>query len=148
MNTLYKLNKTSLVCMETSFDEAEASGRGLGMCPYDPWDNATSILIVPQFVGSFDEGNENDLGGGYMSKKKWLSFQKARLNCSLPGRDPFYFDEIYKGEVYDIFMKTFDDKKPMCEERDVWLKTRQQECDRSGAGFVSQKKAIRRQVDL
>ncbi|XP_052792359.1 semaphorin-2A-like isoform X2 [Mya arenaria] len=248
MNTLYKLNKTSLVCMEhkqinadaqvqrrcaiqgkhlnpdcqnhirvimekdegklfvcgtgafspttytlneTSFDEAEASGRGLGMCPYDPWDNATSILIdngnpgnatvpyfgtftdfiknspifyrpsyavdgvtysekstdmedtkwlnLPQFVGSFDEGNEvftffretaleytennqkknyarvakvckNDLGGGYMSKKKWLSFQKARLNCSLPGRDPFYFDEIYdiykSGDLYfGVFYK-------------------------------------------
>jgi len=26
----------------------------------------------------------------------WTSFFKARLNCSLPGEFPFYFDEIRK----------------------------------------------------
>ena len=33
-----------------------------------------------------------DDGGG--EKKSWTSFLKSRLNCSVPGDIPFYFDEI------------------------------------------------------
>ena len=36
----------------------------------------------------------NDKGGPNKSKHSWTSFLKARLNCSVPGDFPFYFDEI------------------------------------------------------
>ncbi|XP_052794587.1 semaphorin-2A-like [Mya arenaria] len=174
---------------EVSLNMSGSTSRSLGMCPFDPLDNATSLLIdngnpgnatvpyfgtysdfiknsplfyrpsfsangtdysekgtdtedikwlnFPQFVGSFDEGNEvytffretaieypdkdahktysrvakvckNDLGGGYSSKKKWLSFQKARLNCSIPGPEPYAFDQIY--DIYksdDMYFALF-----------------------------------------
>ncbi|XP_033253389.1 semaphorin-1A-like [Drosophila miranda] len=37
---------------------------------------------------------KNDRGGPYNHGKSWTSFLKARLNCSVPGDFPFYFDEI------------------------------------------------------
>ncbi|ALC40972.1 Sema-1b [Drosophila busckii] len=37
---------------------------------------------------------KNDRGGPYNHAKSWTSFLKARLNCSVPGEFPFYFDEI------------------------------------------------------
>lgn len=37
---------------------------------------------------------KNDRGGPYTLNKSWTSFLKARLNCSVPGDYPFYFDEI------------------------------------------------------
>ncbi|KAL9921548.1 semaphorin 1b isoform 1-T4 [Glossina fuscipes fuscipes] len=37
---------------------------------------------------------KNDRGGPYTLSKSWTSFLKARLNCSVPGEFPFYFDEI------------------------------------------------------
>ncbi|XP_034103868.1 semaphorin-1A [Drosophila nasuta] len=37
---------------------------------------------------------KNDRGGPYNHGKSWTSFLKARLNCSMPGDFPFYFDEI------------------------------------------------------
>ncbi|GLH12202.1 Semaphorin-2A [Gryllus bimaculatus] len=37
---------------------------------------------------------KNDTGGQLMLKENWTTFVKARLNCSLPGEYPFYFDEI------------------------------------------------------
>jgi len=36
----------------------------------------------------------NDRGGARVLRHTWTSFFKARLNCSLPGEFPFYFDEI------------------------------------------------------
>jgi len=37
---------------------------------------------------------KNDKGGPHKFNNKWTSFLKARLNCSIPGDVPFYFDEI------------------------------------------------------
>lgn len=37
---------------------------------------------------------QNDVGGRYILKQNWATFVKARLNCSLPGDYPFYFNEI------------------------------------------------------
>lgn len=39
---------------------------------------------------------KNDRGGNTLSllKDKWTTFLKARLNCSIPGEFPFYFNEI------------------------------------------------------
>ncbi|KAL5292663.1 SEMA5A family protein [Megaselia abdita] len=79
-------------------------------------------LNDPQFVGSFEAGSfiyfvfreaaveymncgkvvysriarvcKEDAGGQKILKDNWTSFQKARLNCSIPGDFPFYFDEV------------------------------------------------------
>ena len=37
---------------------------------------------------------KNDQGGPHKQKSHWTSYLKARLNCSVPGEYPFYFDEI------------------------------------------------------
>lgn len=37
---------------------------------------------------------KNDKGGPHPLNDRWTSFVKARLNCSIPGEYPFYFDEI------------------------------------------------------
>ena len=37
---------------------------------------------------------KNDQGGPRTYKNKWTSFLKARLNCSMPGAYPFYFDQV------------------------------------------------------
>lgn len=37
---------------------------------------------------------KNDPGSLRFSRDHWTSFAKARLNCSLPGEYPFYFDEV------------------------------------------------------
>lgn len=37
---------------------------------------------------------KSDPGGERVHKDNWTSFVKARLNCSLPGEYPFYFDEV------------------------------------------------------
>ncbi|XP_070535820.1 semaphorin-5A-like isoform X2 [Ptychodera flava] len=37
---------------------------------------------------------KNDAGGHFLLEDNWTTFMKARLNCSLPGEFPFYFDEI------------------------------------------------------
>ncbi|KAL5005373.1 hypothetical protein ScPMuIL_018829 [Solemya velum] len=93
----------------------------------------TKWLNSPQFVGSFDVGNQvffffrevageytncgkkiysrvakvckNDKGAYDISKNAWTSFQKARLNCSIPGQYPYYFDEIQ--DVYTEDNKVF-----------------------------------------
>lgn len=79
-------------------------------------------LNDPQFVGSFEADEfvyfvfretaveymncgkvvysriarvcKSDPGGEHILKENWTSFVKARLNCSLPGEYPFYFDEV------------------------------------------------------
>ncbi|XP_033750859.1 semaphorin-2A-like isoform X3 [Pecten maximus] len=90
-----------------------------------------------QFVGSFDMGDsvyiffreealeftncekrvfsrvakvcKRDQGGARsILRNRWTSFQKARLNCSIPGDFPSYFDEIQDVErVGDIFYGLF-----------------------------------------
>ena len=37
---------------------------------------------------------KSDPGGTHILKDNWTSFVKARLNCSLPGEYPFYFNEV------------------------------------------------------
>lgn len=51
---------------------------------------------------------KNDRGGKYSFSARWTSFLKSRLNCSVPGDFPFYFDEIQAtarsgGTVYAVF---------------------------------------------
>ncbi|XP_024085624.1 semaphorin-5B isoform X1 [Cimex lectularius] len=42
---------------------------------------------------------KNDTGGQVMLRDNWTTFVKARLNCSLPGEYPFYYDNI-QGATY------------------------------------------------
>lgn len=37
---------------------------------------------------------KDDKGGPHQFGERWTSFLKTRLNCSVPGEYPFYFDEI------------------------------------------------------
>ncbi len=37
---------------------------------------------------------KSDRGGPHKHKRRWTTFLKARLNCSVPGEFPFHFDEI------------------------------------------------------
>lgn len=37
---------------------------------------------------------KNDHGGSFKFAHRWTTFMKARLNCSVPGDFPFYFNEI------------------------------------------------------
>lgn len=36
----------------------------------------------------------SDYGGPRPYSNEWTSFVKARLNCSIPGHYPFYFDQV------------------------------------------------------
>lgn len=44
---------------------------------------------------------KHDRGGPHRFRNRWTSFLKSRLNCSVPGDFPFYFNEIRK--FYIIF---------------------------------------------
>ncbi|XP_022912170.1 semaphorin 5c [Onthophagus taurus] len=53
---------------------------------------------------------KNDNGGKLLRRDNWTTFLKARLNCSIPGEYPFYFNEIQsasyvpeEGLVYATF---------------------------------------------
>ncbi|KAG1650348.1 Semaphorin-5B [Nymphon striatum] len=95
-------------------------------------------LNEPNFVGSFEIGDftyfffretaieyqncgkviysrvarmcKNDVGGRLVLKENWTTFLKARLNCSIGGEYPFYFNEIQKVfyiEGSETFYATF-----------------------------------------
>ncbi|KAK7073998.1 receptor activity protein [Halocaridina rubra] len=103
-------------------------------------------LNAPDFVHSFDYGEfvffffretaveymncgkrvysrvarvcKSDRGGGQQRfKNSWTSFLKSRLNCSVPGEYPFYFDEIqsttdiisgmYGGQNHELMYAVF-----------------------------------------
>lgn len=58
--------------------------------------------------GSFHQ--QSDAGGKFLLEDNWTTFVKARLNCSLPGSYPFYFDELQsthyvqeQGLIYAVF---------------------------------------------
>ncbi|XP_062599746.1 semaphorin-2A-like, partial [Saccostrea cucullata] len=104
-------------------------------------ENADPIrwLNEPQFVASFDVGEDvyfffreialeytnfmkkmvsrvarvckKDLGGSSLLVNKWTTYQKARLNCSLPGSFPFYFDliqdvQLVNNTFYGLFISS------------------------------------------
>ena len=37
---------------------------------------------------------KSDQGGPHKFRSKWTTFLKSRLNCSVPGETPFYFNDI------------------------------------------------------
>ena len=48
---------------------------------------------------------KSDQGGPHKFRDNWTSFLKTRLNCSVPGDHPFYFNEIQatSGNVTRLF---------------------------------------------
>jgi hypothetical protein len=44
---------------------------------------------------------QRDIGGGRKLRNTWTGYQKARLDCSIPGEFPIYFDVI---RMYLIYM--------------------------------------------
>ncbi len=48
---------------------------------------------------------KKDKGGPHRWSNRWTSFLKSRLNCSLPGQFPFYFNEIQS--VSDVVEGTY-----------------------------------------
>lgn len=46
---------------------------------------------------------KNDRGGPHRFKKRWTSFLKSRLNCSVSGEFPFYFNEIRKFYIFGSY---------------------------------------------
>ncbi len=90
------------------------------------------MLDKPDFVGSYEIGDyvyfffretaveymncgktiysriarvcKRDTGGKNILHQNWATFLKARLNCSIPGDFPFFFNEIQ-----DVFKPSYDD---------------------------------------
>lgn len=90
------------------------------------------MLDKPDFVGSYDVGGyvyfffretaveymncgktvysriarvcKRDTGGKNILHQNWATYLKARLNCSLPGEFPFFFNEIQ-----DVYKPSYDD---------------------------------------
>jgi len=50
---------------------------------------------------------KNDKGGPHKFRNHWTSFVKARLNCSIPGDFPFYFDEIREYSILGLIALVF-----------------------------------------
>ena len=53
------------------------------------------LLLLPSFQAVFSRVArvcKNDAGGAHKFRNKWTTFLKSRLNCSVPGERPFYFD--------------------------------------------------------
>lgn len=42
----------------------------------------------------------SDNGGPRPYSNEWTSFVKARLNCSIPGHYPFYFDQVCMNVIF------------------------------------------------
>jgi len=42
---------------------------------------------------------KRDTGGKNILVQNWATYLKARLNCSIPGEYPFYFNEIRKLQI-------------------------------------------------
>lgn len=53
-----------------------------------------SLIGTRKIVSRIARVCKNDQGGIHFGRDNWSSFKKARLNCSLPGKNPFYFDEV------------------------------------------------------
>lgn len=61
------------------------------------------LLFYPQAIYSrVARVCKHDKGGPHSYRDRWTSFLKARLNCSIPGEYPFYFDEIRKYRIVFI----------------------------------------------
>ena len=65
------------------------------LVPADPCSRGKTVVVVVQVVQSrVARVCKRDVGGSRVLRNTWTSFFKARLNCSIPGTFPFYFDEI------------------------------------------------------
>lgn len=63
---------------------------------------------------------KSDVGGTRSLNAKWTSFLKARLNCSVPGNYPFYFDEIQVASCSTSCFLTLTSQSPGHLPRPHW----------------------------
>lgn len=49
---------------------------------------------------------KRDTGGKNILSQNWSTYLKARLNCSIPGEFPFYFNEIRKF-LFNIIIRVY-----------------------------------------
>jgi len=59
-----------------------------------------------------------DKGGPHKFKNHWTSFVKARLNCSIGGDIPFYFNEIRKKRNFAYARYTIRNILVLCTSHD------------------------------
>lgn len=50
---------------------------------------------------------KRDTGGKNILVNNWATYLKARLNCSIPGDYPFYFNEIRKFRRFTLILCNF-----------------------------------------
>lgn len=62
--------------------------------PSSEYKNNTMKLNFQTIYSRVARVCKHDKGGPHSYRDRWTSFLKARLNCSIPGEYPFYFDEI------------------------------------------------------
>ena len=63
---------------------------------------------------------KNDNGGPHTFKNKWTTFVKARLNCSMPGAYPFYFDQVQSmSQVVDTVLEVFKNLVSPVDQEDT-----------------------------
>jgi hypothetical protein len=51
---------------------------------------------------------QKDTGGKNILSQNWATYLKARLNCSIPGEFPFYFNEIRKCRIIVWLVENVD----------------------------------------
>lgn len=54
------------------------------------------LLVVQAVYSRVARVCKWDKGGPHRFRNRWTSYLKSRLNCSMPGDYPFYFNEIRK----------------------------------------------------
>ena len=52
------------------------------------------VQVLQEIFSRVGRVCKKDAGGSHNFRNKWTSFTKARLNCSVPGQYPFYFNQI------------------------------------------------------
>ena len=55
-----------------------------------------SLSLIQSVYSRVARVCKSDKGGPNKYSKIWTTFLKSRLNCSLPGEYPFYFDHLRK----------------------------------------------------
>ena len=56
--------------------------------------NFNEILFYQTVYSRVARVCKKDMGGAHKFRYKWTTFLKSRLNCSVPGEHPFYFNDI------------------------------------------------------
>ena len=69
---------------------------GKGFHLIEPSSFFFSLSLIQSVYSRVARVCKSDKGGPNKYSKIWTTFLKSRLNCSLPGEYPFYFDHLRK----------------------------------------------------